>query len=244
MWITINCTEVHSKKEITMSQMRPFPPAPTDIGFGQASVLQTNKVLRNTYLLLSLTLVAGALGAYVAAATNMPVINKWLYLAFALGMPFVIHATKDSALGLVSCFVYTTGLGIIAGPIISMYAKFIGPQVPIYAFGATATVFGALTIYALSTRKDFSFMRGFLMAGSIAVVLAIVANIFLQMSIFSLIISSVVVVLSSAGILYSTSAAINGGEDNYIVLASTIYADLWAMFMSLMHIFGFASSDN
>jgi modulator of FtsH protease len=230
-------------EESIVNHVQSFPPSPPAVPFGEASTLRTNKVLRNTYLLLSLTLVAGAIGAYIAAASNMPIINQWLYLAFALCMPFVINATRDSAWGLLSCFVYTTGLGVIAGPIISLYAKMIGPQVPMYAFGATAVVFGTLTCYAMTTRRDFSFMRGFIAAGCIAVLLAIVANMFLQMSIFSLVISSVVVVLSSAGILYSTSAAINGGEDNYIVLASSIYANLWSMFMSLMQIIGFASDD-
>ena len=224
-----------------MNRISPFPPA-APVPFGQ-SALATNKVLRNTYMLLSMTLVCGAIAAYAAAAMQVGVLNFWLYLAFALGMPMLINATRNSVWGLVSCFVYTTGLGFIAGPIISLYARMIGPEVPAYAFGATAVIFGALTSYAMVSKRDFSFMRGFLMAGSIAVLLAIVANFFMQISVFSLIISSIVVVLSSAGILYSTSAAINGGEDNYVILAATIYADLWSMFMSLMNIIGFASRD-
>ena len=225
-----------------MNRISQFPPPSPVMPFGQ-SALATNKVLRNTYMLLSMTLVCGAVAAYAAAAMQFGVINQWLYLAFAIGMPMLISATRNSVWGLVSCFVYTTGLGFIAGPIISMYARMIGPEVPAYAFGATAVIFGALTSYAMVSKREFSFMRGFMMAGSIAVLLAIVANVFLQISVLSLIISSVVVVLSSAGILYSTSAAINGGEDNYVVLAATIYADLWAMFMSLMNIIGFANRD-
>lgn len=225
-----------------MNRISPFPPASPGLPFGQ-SALATNKVLRNTYMLLSMTLVCGAIAAYAAAAMQVGVLNFWLYLAFALGMPMLINATRNSVWGLVSCFVYTTGLGFIAGPIISLYASTIGPQVPMYAFGATAIIFGALTSYAMVSKRDFSFMRGFLMAGSIAVILAIVANYFMQISLLSLILSSIIVVLSSAGILYSTSAAINGGEDNYVVLAATIYSDLWSMFMSLMNIIGFASRD-
>lgn len=201
-----------------------------------------NKVLRNTYMLLSLTLVGGAIAAYLGR--NMPMMNFWLYLGFALVMPMIISATRNSVWGLVSCFVYTAGLGLIAGPIISMYASTVGAHVPIYAFAGTATIFFALTAYVMTTRKDFSFMRGFIMAGFIAVLLAIVANVFLNMPLLSVIISTFIIVLSSAGILYSTSAAINGGEDNYIVLAASIYADLWSMFMSLMRIFGiFGSND-
>ncbi len=225
-----------------MNRISPFPPASPALPFGQ-SALATNKVLRNTYMLLSMTLVCGAVAAYAAAAMQVGVLNFWLYLAFALGMPMLINATRNSVWGLVSCFVYTTGLGFIAGPIISLYASTIGPQVPMYAFGATAIIFGALTSYAMVSKRDFSFMRGFLMAGSIAVILAIVANYFMQISVLSLILSSIIVVLSSAGILYSTSAAISGGEDNYVVLAANIYSDLWSMFMSLMNIIGFASRD-
>ncbi len=224
-----------------MNRTSPFPPSPA-LPFGQ-SALATNKVLRNTYMLLSMTLVCGAIAAYAAAAMQVGVLNFWLYLAFALGMPMLINATRNSVWGLVSCFVYTTGLGFIAGPIISLYVSTIGPQVPIYAFAATAVIFGALTSYAMVSKRDFSFMRGFLLASSIAVLLAIVANAFMQISVVSLILSSVLVVLCSAGILYSTSAAINGGEDNYVVLAATIYSDLWVMFMSLMNIIGFASRD-
>jgi modulator of FtsH protease len=221
-----------------------FPPPPPNAPIYGARDISINKVLRQTYTLLALTLVAGAVGALIANMMNFGIVNRWLYLGFAIGMPFVVSATRNSVWGLVSAFVYTFGLGMIAGPIVSMYASAIGAHVPVYAFGATATVFFGLTAYAITTKKDFSFMRGFLIAGSIAVLLAIVANFFLQMSVLSLVLSSVIVVLSSAGILYSTSAAINGGEDNYIVLATSIYADLWAMFMSLMNIFGFFSGDD
>jgi modulator of FtsH protease len=221
-----------------------FPPSPPP-GAVQYSArsISINKVLRQTYMLLAFMLVAGAVGALVANAFNFGIVNRWLYLAFALAMPFVIHATRNSVMGLVFSFVYTFGLGFIAGPIVSLYASAIGVHVPVYAFGTTALVFFALTGYVLTTKKDFSFLRGFLIAGSVAVLLAIVANFFLQMSVLSLVLSSVIVVLSSAGILYSTSAAVNGGEDNYITLATGIFADLWAMFMSLMNIFGFFSGD-
>ena len=223
-----------------MNHVSQFPPASPLLPLGQ-SALATNKVLRNTYMLLSMTLVCGAIAAYASASMHVGVINFWLYLAFALGMPMLISATRNSVWGLVSCFVYTTGLGFIAGPIVSLYARMIGPEVPIYAFAATAIIFGALTSYAMISKRDFSFMRGFLMAGFIAVLLALIANQFMHIPVLSLIISSVVVVLASAGILYSTSAAINGGEDNYVVLAASIYADLWSMFMSLMNIIGFGS---
>jgi modulator of FtsH protease len=240
---SITSTPRATTKENEMSRLANLPP-PQPVPFGQTQGVAINKVLRQTYTLLAMTFVCGAIAAYAAATMNVPVVNRWLYLAFAIGMPMLISATRNSVWGLVSCFVYTTGLGFIAGPIIQLYARAIGPEVPMYAFGVTALVFGALSTYAITTKRDFSFMRGFLIAGSMTVLLAIVASFFLQLTWLSLIISSVVVILSSAGILYSTSAAVNGGEDNYIVLAATIYGDVWAMFMSLMRIIGFASSDD
>lgn len=210
---------------------------------GHAIRTPVNQVLRNTYLLLSLTLVAGAIAAYAAMVTNAGIINWWLYLGFALAMPYVIHATRNSVWGIVTSFIYAAGLGYIAGPIISMYSRNLGVHIPIYAFTATATIFLAITGYAMATKRDFSFMRGFMFAGGLAVLLAIVANMFLNIPLLSVTISTVGVLLASAGILYSTSAAINGGEDNYIVLASNIYGSLWALFMNLMNILGFFSGD-
>jgi modulator of FtsH protease len=160
-----------------------------------------------------------------------------------IGMPFIINALRNSVAGLVACFVYCAGLGYIAGPIIGMYAAAIGPQIPVYAFVTTAVVFFGLTGYVMATRKDFSFLRGFMFAGFIAVLLAIVANQFLNIPLLSVTISSVATLLAAGGILYSTSAAINGGEDNYIVLAANIYGSIWSLFMNLMNIFGFLSSD-
>ena len=207
----------------------------------QMDTVRISKLLRNTYLLLGLSLMAGAIGAYVGR--NMPIINWWLYLGFAVAMPFVINATRNSVMGLVSTFVYTTGLGLIAGPIISMYATRIGIHVPIYAFATTAVVFFALSAYVITTGANFQFMGSAITVGCVVVLLAFVANMFLQISWFSVGIASIGVVLSAALILWRTSSAVHGGEDNYITLAAGIYGDLWAMFMNLMNIIGFMSDD-
>jgi modulator of FtsH protease len=217
--------------------------SPPVFAAGHAIRTPINQVLRNTYMLLALTLVAGAIAAYVAMSSNAGRVNWFLYLGFAIAMPYVIHATRNSVWGIVTSFIYAAGLGYIAGPIISMYSRTLGIHIPIYAFTATATIFLGLTGYAMATKRDFSFMRGFMFAGGLAVLLAIVANMFLHIPLLSVTISTVGVLLCSAGILYSTSAAINGGEDNYIVLASDIYGSLWALFMNLMNILGFFSGD-
>jgi modulator of FtsH protease len=204
-----------------------------------------NQVLRNTYLLLSMTLVAGAAAAFYAMSSGADPVNRWLALAFMIGMPFVISALRNSVAGIGACFLYTAGLGYIAGPIVALYARFIGPEVPMYAFATTAVIFFGLTGYVMSTRKDFSFLRGMLVAGSMVAVLTIVVFMLFPMpSIVSVILSGFLALLASAGILYSTSNAINGGEDNYIVLAADIYGSIWSLFMNLMHIFGFMSGDD
>ncbi len=209
-----------------------------------ASGIEINKVLRNTYILLSLTLFVAAATGWYAMASGAGVVNFWLFLAFAMGMPFLISMTANSPLGLVMCFVYTAGLGYVAGPIVGMYAKFIGPEVPIYAFATTALAFVGLSAYAIISKRDFSFLRSMLVVSSICVLATIVAMQFFNMPIVGLLLSGVIVVLSSLGILYSTSAAINGGEDNYIVLTASIFGNLWSMFMNLMQIFGIFGGDD
>ena len=112
------------------------------------------------------------------------------------------------------------------------------------ACGAVSTTFPLESMYALMTRKDFSFLGGFMFVGALVILLAVVANIFLQIPMMSLVISSVVVLLSACGILYFTSAAINGGETNYVVIAIGLFADIWSMFMSLLRIFGVLGGDD
>lgn len=206
------------------------------------AVRPINQVLRNTYLLMSMMLGLSAVAVWYAINSGAAPLNKWLFLAFLIGMPYLIYATRKSVAGLGLSFVYAALLGYFLGPIIGMYAR-INPNIPMYAFAGTAIIFGAMTATALLSKRDFSFMRGFLVVGTVVAILAIVANMFFQIALFSVIISSVVVVLASLWILYSTQQAVNGGEDNYVVLATGLFSDIWVLFMHLMNLLNFFGGD-
>lgn len=208
-----------------------------------AQTLATNKVIRNTYLLLSLSLVWSAITAYASIRSGAGIISPWLFLIFAIGMPWLIYAFRNSAAGLVLTFVYTGLFGFMLGPIVGMYAA-LDPRIPTYALGTTALVFGGLSSYAMATRKDFSFLGGFLLVGFLVVLAAIIANIFLQLPILSLMISSAAVLLCAAGMLFSTSRLIHDGEANYIVIACSLFGDIWVMFMHLMRLFAFFTGED
>jgi modulator of FtsH protease len=202
-----------------------------------------NKVLRNTYIMLSLMLGVSAVTAAYAVSSGAGLVNIWLLLGFMIGMPFAIHAFRNSPVGLGLSFVYAGLFGYFLGPIVGIYAS-IDPKIPLYAFVATATIFGALSVYAMTTKRDMSFMGGFLMVGSIVLLLAIVANIFLQMPMFSIVISAAVVLLTAGYILYSTQAAARGGETNYITLATSLFGNIWVLFLHLMNLMNFASGND
>lgn len=202
-----------------------------------------NKVLRNTYIMLSLMLGVSALTAAYAVSRGAGLINIWLLLAFMIGMPFAIHAFRNSVVGLGLSFLYAGMFGYFLGPIVGIYAA-IDPKIPMYAFAATAAIFGGLSFYALTTKRDMSFMGGFLMVGSIVMLLAIVANIFLQMPLFSVVISGAMVLLISGYILYTTQAAARGGETNYIVLATALFSDIWVLFLHLMRLIAFFQGED
>jgi modulator of FtsH protease len=201
-----------------------------------------NQVLRNTYLLMSLMLGVSALTAWFAISSGTAPINRWLMLAFFIGMPFAIYAARNNVFGLVLSFAYAALLGYFLGPIVGLYLR-ADPKIPMYAFVMTSVIFGAMTTIALTSKRDFSMMRGMLVIGSLVALGAIIANMIFQIAMLSIVISSVVVVLSAGWILYSTQQAARGGEDNYIVLATSLFSDIWVLFMHLMNIFNAFSSD-
>ena len=200
-----------------------------------AQTLATNKVIRNTYLLLSMTLAWSAVTAYAAIKVGAPLVPWWMFMIFAMGMPWLIYANRNSAAGLVLTFVYTGIFGFMLGPIVGIYAS-IDPRIPVYAFATTAFTFGGLSMYALATRKDFSFLGGFLLVGGLVVLAAFFANLFFSLPVLGLMISSGVVLLAAAGMLYSTSQMIHDGEANYIVIACSLFGDIWMMFQHLMRL--------
>lgn len=202
------------------------------------SVISTNKVLRNTYALLSLTLLFSALMAAFAMVTQAPPLNWMIVLVGYFGLLFTTFALRNSGWGLVSVFALTGFMGFTLGPILSFYigAFSNGAELVMMALGGTGVMFLGLSAYALTTQKDFSFLRGFLLAGIlVAFVGAIIAIIF-SIPALSLAMSAAFVVLMSALILYQTSEIINGGETNYIMATITLYVSIYNLFTSLLHL--------
>ena len=210
----------------------------------QASILATNKMVRNTYTLLSMTLVFSALMAGASMALNLPHPGLLLTLAGYFGLLFLTAKFRDSAAGLVCVFALTGFMGFTLGPILSAYlAMPNGGQVVMTAMGATGAIFLALSGYALTTRKDFSFMGGFLMAGILVAFLAGLGAFFFEMANLSLAVSSMFVLLMAGLILYETSNIIHGGETNYIMATVTLFVAIFNLFTSLLHLLGFMNGD-
>ncbi len=206
----------------------------------RAAALATSSVLRNTYLLLSMTLLFSAALAMVAMATNAPVINVWVLLIGYFGLLFVTNKLSNSAWGIAAVFALTGFMGYTLGPILNIYVTHVanGSQLIAYALGATGAIFLGLSAYVLTTRKDFSFMGGFLMIGILLAFIAGIANIFLAIPALALTVSSLFVLLMAGMILYETSAIVHGGETNYILATVTLYVTIYNLFTSLLQLFG------
>lgn len=210
-----------------------------------SETISTNKVIRQTYTLLALTLAFSAVTAFIAMAIGAPPVHWIVMLGVLIGGPFAIHFTRNSVWGLVLTFAFTGILGFFLGPILTMYLGLPnGPQIVGNAFAATAVAFVALSGYALATKKDFSFLGGFIVVGLIVALLAIVANIFLAIPALSLAISAAVVMLLSAAILFDTSRMIHDEETNYVVMTVSLYANLYVMFLHMLNLFQAFMGDN
>lgn len=215
-------------------------------GTSQAgTALETNKVLRNTYMLLGMTLLNSAVFTGIAMALNIGHGTALVLSLVGLGMLFVVHKTADSSKGLAAIFVFTALLGAALGPMLQAYLALPnGSELVMQALGGTALVFFALSGYALTTRKDFSFMGGFLMVGLLVIVVASIANIFFQVPAVSLAISAAAVFIMSGLILFDTSRIIHGGETNYIRATVALYLDIYNLFVHLLHLLGVFSADD
>ena len=212
---------------------------PTAIARPSASVLATNKVIRNTYTLLSMTLLFSAVTAGASIAMNIPHPGMLITLVGYFGLLFLTSKFKNSSLGLVFVFALTGFMGMTLGPIISYYLEMPnGTQVVMTALGGTGAIFLGLSAYALTTRKDFSFMGGFLMVGIIVAFLAGLGAFMFDMPMMSLVVSAAFVLLMSGLILYQTSSMIHGGENNYIMATVTLYVSIFNLFTSLLHLLG------
>lgn len=204
------------------------------------SVLATNKVLRNTYLLLSLTFMFSAFTAYMSFASHARPMNILVMLVGVYGLMFLTQALKNSVWGIVAVFAFTGFLGYTLGPVLNAYiANFSnGPQLITTALGGTGMIFFALSGYALTTRKDFSFLGGFLFVGMMVAMLAMIAGIFFQITALQLIISAMFVLISSGLILFQTSEIIHGGETNYISATVSLFVSIYNLFLSLLQLLG------
>ncbi len=213
------------------------------------SAMETNKVLKNTYLLLSATLGFSAVMAVLSMSMFNPQSASGVYMisllaSMVLGM-FVLPRTANSGAGLGVIFLVTGLLGFGVGPVVGMYMSAVnGPQIVATALGGTAAIFLGLSAYAVSSKRDFSFMGGFVMVGMFVVIGAMVANIFMQIPLLSLGLSAGIILLMSAFILMQTGAIVRGGETNYIMATYSLYLSFFNIFISLLQILGFAGGDD
>ena len=210
-----------------------------------AAGLEIIKVLKNTYLLLSATIIFSAVTAFFSMSMGMSV-NTYLYSvigAFLLGI-FVLPRTANSSAGIGVIFLITGLLGFGLGPIINIYLQAAnGAQIVTTALGGTGIIFLGLSGYVLTTKKDFTFMAGFLMTGMMVILLGILANLFLNIPAFSLAISAGVIMLMSGFILFDTSRIVRGGETNYIMATYGMYLSIFNIFIHLLNILGFMGDD-
>ena len=211
----------------------------------QEAILQTNKVIKNTYMLLSMTLLFSALVAGVSMTLNLPYPGLLITLGGYFGLLFVTSHFRNSALGLVFVFALTGFMGYTLGPILNLYLSLPnGGELIMTAMGATGAIFLGLSGYALTTRKDFSFMRGFVFVGILVAFLAGIGAILFSLPMLSLAVSAMFVLLMSALILYQTSEIIHGGETNYVMATVTLFVALFNLFTSLLHLLGAFGGDD
>lgn len=210
------------------------------------SAIATNKVLRNTYMLLSLTLLFSGFTAAISMAMNMPPMTYLISVIGAMVIAmFVLPRFANSTAGIGIVFLVTGMLGFGLGPILSMYAALPnGGNIIMLSLGGTGVIFMGLSAYVLTTRKDFSFLGGFLMVGFLLVLIAALANIFLAIPAMSLMISAVVIMIMSGFILYDTSRIIHGGETNYVLATIGLYMTIFNIFISLLQILGIMGGDD
>lgn len=201
-----------------------------------------NRVLRNTYLLLSVTLFFSAITAAISATLQLPHPGLLLTLAGYFGLLFLTSRLRNSVGGIYSVFALTGFMGYTLGPIIAAYWA-MAPLVVIQSMAGTAAIFLGLSGYAAASNRDFSFLGNFLFIGVIVAFLAGIGAIIFNMPVMSLVVSAMFVILMSGMILYETNQIVNGGETNYIMATVTLFVSIFNLFTSLLHLLGFAQSE-
>ncbi len=210
-----------------------------------SSVLATNTVIRNTYMLLAMTLLFSAATAGLSMVFNLPYPGIWITILVYFGLLFLTARLRDSIWGLPCVFALTGFMGLTLGPMINAYISHFanGAQLVMMALGGTGVVFLGLSGYALTTRKDFSFMGGFLCAGVLVAFLAGLAAVIFNLPGMALGVSTMFVLLMAGMILYQTSEIIHGGETNYIMATVGLYVAIYNLFTSLLHLLGAFGGD-
>ena len=222
-------------------------PVTTDVSrdYAATSVLATNKVIRNTYMLLAMTLALAAVTAGISMALRLPHPGLIITLVGYFGLLYATTKTRNSGWGLVSVFALTGFMGYTLGPIVSHYLSLPnGTQTVMMAMGGTAAIFLGLSGYALTTRKDFSYMGGFITVGVLVAFLAGLGAVFFQIPALSLTVSAAFVLLMSGMILWETSNIIHGGETNYIMATVSLFVSIINLFTSLLQLLGFWNSND
>ena len=220
--------------------MKQFNPS---IPRNEANILATNKVLKNTYSLLAMTLLFSAGTAGLSMSLNLPHPGMIITLIGYIGLLFLTTKLRNSSWGILCVFALTGFMGMTLGPILNMYLNAFsnGHELIMTSLGGTGVIFFALSAYALTTKKDFSFISGFLMVGILVAFLAGIGAMIFSIPALSLGVSAMFIMLMSGMILYQTSEIIHGGETNYIMATVSLYVSLFNLFTSLLHILGAVS---
>jgi modulator of FtsH protease len=209
----------------------------------QEAILQTNKVIRNTYILLSMTLVFSGFTAFLGVVSGIGQGTALIAtIAAIVILWFVLPRTANTGAGIPVIFAFTGLLGFGLGPVLSYYLS-VNPSIVMSALGGTGVIFLGLSGYALTTRKDFSFLGGFVMVGMLVVLGAAILNIFLGVPALFLAVNAAIVMIMSAFILWETSTLIHGGETNYIMATAGLFLSILNMFQALLHLIGAFNND-
>ena len=217
-----------------------------DVAIGQVA---RNKVLRNTFWLLALSMIPTVLGAFVGITMNVALpggfIGMAIFLAIAFGFMFAIEKTKESAAGVFVLLGFTFFMGLMLTPLLRHTLGYSnGGSLIMTAFGGTAVVFAVMASIATTSKRDFSGMGSWLTAGAVVILLAIVANVFLQMPVLTIVISVLMIAVFSAFLLYDVQRVVNGGETNYISATLAIYLDVFNVFTGLLRLLGIVGGDD
>jgi modulator of FtsH protease len=244
--MTTHNTPPNNPSAIALPTVSAYPQGSgTGTGSAASQSTQAGRVLRNTYALLSMTLLFSAAVAAAGVAFNLPAPGLVITLVGYFGLLFAVHKLQNSGWALPAVFALTGFMGYTLGPVLAKTLTLPGgAQTIVMALAATGATFLALSAYALSSKRDFSFLGGFLFAGMVVAILAGLGAVFFQMPALGLAVSAMVALLSAGLILFETSRIVNGGETNYVLATVGLYVSIFNLFTSLLSLFGFGGSDD